>query len=373
MTDTIRVAAGDTLGKIASRLGMSVKALADANGIGDVDKIRVGQVLTVPTGTGAPPPPPSAAAGTVTVKAGDTLGKIAARTNSSVKALAEANGIRDVDNILVGQVLTVPGSALPSKSPGPATPAAEPKPAAPPTPGGTSDRFGADNLKLGVNDDFADAIKEAAEKTGMACQTVAAIINAEAAKDRGGKWLANSKAGTSTASGLTQFLDGTWRDEAQRAGGLLNAEAKALGLVSAANAILNSVKLLALRFDPRMSILAGADFARNNIAVMRRAGVIGGSIDPAGLAKLAYLAHHEGAPGAIKFLKGDMSYVKQATFNANVAASNRASFMARGGQNLGRAYRIFLAEYVDRNIVVTNFMKTVAGVTVPALSSFFKA
>lgn len=312
-------------------------------------------------------------ANTVTVKSGDTLGKIAARLGVTLKALADANGIQDVNKIRVGQVLAVPGAPAPPKPSGPSTPATPPKPTAPPTTGGTGDRFGADNLSLGVNDDFAEAIKEAAEKTGMACQTVAAIINAEAAKDRTGRWLPNSKAGTSSASGLTQFLDGTWRGEAQRAGGLLNAEAKALGLVSAANTILNGAKLLQLRFDPRMSILAGADFARNNIAAMRKAGVIGNSIDPAGLAKLAYLAHHEGAPGAIKFLKGDMSYVKQALFNANVAASNRASFMTRGGGNLGRAYRIFLADYVDRNIVVTKFMKVISGVNVPALSSFFKA
>lgn len=304
---------------------------------------------------------------TVTVKSGDTLGKIAARLGVTLKALADANGIPDVNKIRVGQVLTVPDAPATPKPPTP------PKPPAPPAPGGTGDRFGPDNLLLGVNDDFADAIKEAATKTGMACQTVAAIINAEAAKDKSGKWLAKSKATTSSASGLTQFLDATWRGEAQRAGGLLNAEAKALGLVSAANKVVDAARLLQLRFDPRVSILAGADFARNNLAAMRKVGVIGGSVDPAGLAKLAYLAHHEGAPGAIKFLKGDMSYVKQATFNANVAAKNRASFMTKGGQNLGRAYRIFLADYVDRNIVVTKFMKAIGGVNVPALSSFFKA
>jgi LysM repeat protein len=312
-------------------------------------------------------------ANNVTVKSGDTLGKIAARLGVTLKALADANGIADVNKIRVGQVLTVPGGAAAPVPPGPPAPPTPPKPPAPPTPGGTGDRFSADNLELRVNDDFADAIKEAAEKTGMACQTVAAIINAEAAKDKKGKWLPNSKAGTSSASGLTQFLDATWEGEAQRAGGLLNAEARALGLVSAANKILEATKLLKLRFDPRVSILAGADFARSNVAAMRKAGVIGGSVDPAGLAKLAYLAHHEGAPGAIKFLKGDMSFVKQATFNANVAAGNRASFMAKGGQNLGRAYRIFLADYIDRNIVVTKFMKVVTGVNVPALSDFFKA
>ncbi len=66
MADTVKVKAGDTLGKIAARLKTSVRALADANGIKDPNSIRVGQVLTVPAGipgpTASPAPPPPASA-----------------------------------------------------------------------------------------------------------------------------------------------------------------------------------------------------------------------------------------------------------------------------------------------------------------------
>lgn len=44
---------------------------------------------------------------TYTVKRGDTLGAIATRFNTTVKALAAANGIKDPDRIAVGQKLKV--------------------------------------------------------------------------------------------------------------------------------------------------------------------------------------------------------------------------------------------------------------------------
>ncbi|MEA3000869.1 MAG: hypothetical protein QOK17_2702 [Sphingomonadales bacterium] len=71
-------------------------------------------------------------ANNVTVKSGDTLGEIALRLRTSVKALAAANGISDPNKILVGQVLTVPGAA-PPPTPGPA-----PAPAPGPAPAGSA-------------------------------------------------------------------------------------------------------------------------------------------------------------------------------------------------------------------------------------------
>ncbi len=45
---TYRVRAGDTLSTIAARFGTTVKALADLNGIADPSLIRVGQLLLIP-------------------------------------------------------------------------------------------------------------------------------------------------------------------------------------------------------------------------------------------------------------------------------------------------------------------------------------
>jgi lysozyme len=52
--------------------------------------------------------PPPAVTTTYTVKAGDTLDRIAAHHNISASALAQANHISDPDKIAVGQVLTIP-------------------------------------------------------------------------------------------------------------------------------------------------------------------------------------------------------------------------------------------------------------------------
>ncbi|TDI22318.1 MAG: lytic transglycosylase [Acidobacteria bacterium] len=51
---TYRVASGDTLGRIAARHGTSVRALQSANGMGNTTMIRIGQRLRVPA-SGAPP------------------------------------------------------------------------------------------------------------------------------------------------------------------------------------------------------------------------------------------------------------------------------------------------------------------------------
>jgi hypothetical protein len=130
-------------------------------------------------------------------------------------------------------------------------------------------------------------------------------------------------------------------------------------------------RLLQMRFDPRVSILAGADFAVANLAFLGAKGVLPAVVDPAGKAKLAYLAHHEGAPGAVKFLRGDMGYVSTATFNANVPASKRAAALAAAGGSTGLAYREYMGSYIDSRIVVTNYMVSSEGVVVPKLRSFY--
>lgn len=79
--------------------------------------LAAGVVATAGVGTvgallGAPAASASAApAATYTVRAGDTLGSIAARFGTTVAALASANHLTDVNLIFAGQILTVPGGA----------------------------------------------------------------------------------------------------------------------------------------------------------------------------------------------------------------------------------------------------------------------
>lgn len=115
---------GDTLANIASRYGVSVSALAQANGIRNINLIYIGQNLVIPgssssTGQPAVPKPPSTspATGVYIVQAGDTLGRIAARYGTSVSNLMQLNGIANPNLIWVGQRLKVSGTAsgTPSK------------------------------------------------------------------------------------------------------------------------------------------------------------------------------------------------------------------------------------------------------------------
>ena len=94
---------GDTLGEVAEKLGVPVDRLAEANGIDDPDFLRAGTVLVLP-GTGG-----GVAAGYV-VREGDTLTEVADRLGSTVDDLVAANAIDDPDFLVVGAVLSVPGS-----------------------------------------------------------------------------------------------------------------------------------------------------------------------------------------------------------------------------------------------------------------------
>jgi LysM repeat protein len=50
------IVAGDTLNALAARYGVSVEALAEANGVTDPTKLQIGQVLRIPA-DGAPAAP----------------------------------------------------------------------------------------------------------------------------------------------------------------------------------------------------------------------------------------------------------------------------------------------------------------------------
>jgi LysM repeat protein len=115
---TVRVQPGQTLSGIAAANGTTVAALAAANGITNVDHVVAGTELVLPSSPSAPASAPSVAAApgssTVVVRPGDTLTAIAARYGISVAALAAANGITNVDHVVAGTRLVIPNPATPS-------------------------------------------------------------------------------------------------------------------------------------------------------------------------------------------------------------------------------------------------------------------
>jgi LysM repeat protein len=105
---------GETLSTIAYRYGVGISALAAANGIGNWNLIYVGQRLRVPTAPGPQPPP----AGRVhIVRWGETLNSIARLYGVNVWALAQTNGIWNLNLIYVGQRLIIPGGPPPPPPP----------------------------------------------------------------------------------------------------------------------------------------------------------------------------------------------------------------------------------------------------------------
>jgi murein DD-endopeptidase MepM/ murein hydrolase activator NlpD len=166
------VTEGETLYSLSRAYGVSVAAIAGANGLTQTSTLTIGQRLvipapgttaalgnppaplgvmtangtapttdTTPTTTAAatpttPAPTTTAAGGTYVVQTGDTLYGIATRHGISVAALAGANNMTTSDFVRVGQQLTIPGggTTTTAQQTPPATtsttaPAAEPTPA----------------------------------------------------------------------------------------------------------------------------------------------------------------------------------------------------------------------------------------------------
>jgi LysM repeat protein len=125
-TKPYTVAKGDSFYKIAKANGISVKALLGANlGINSA-KLKVGQVLQLPTSAAPsavvaatpasatasqPAAPTSKAQARYVVKSGDTLDRIARAHRTTVQALKAANGLTS-DRIAAGQSLKMPETKM---------------------------------------------------------------------------------------------------------------------------------------------------------------------------------------------------------------------------------------------------------------------
>jgi len=116
--DTIYVVVpGDSLSLIAEQYDTSVEALLEANGLDDAN-IFVGQELIIPGAPGSsnggtpatPTPRASGGVQTYVVQPGDTGFGIALEFDTTLEALAAANGISvdQLTDIQVGQELQIP-------------------------------------------------------------------------------------------------------------------------------------------------------------------------------------------------------------------------------------------------------------------------
>jgi LysM repeat protein len=153
------VVSGDTLGRIAKKNGVSLKALEAANPDVNPKHLKVKQKLVIPAGGSSVAEAPATSADTsadtgtettYTVKSGDTLHRIARKFGTSVKAIEAENNL-STTKIKVGEKLKIPAkaeAAAPVAAPAPVAPAPEPSaapvstvpapgPSAPTAPSGT--------------------------------------------------------------------------------------------------------------------------------------------------------------------------------------------------------------------------------------------
>lgn len=209
---------------------------------------------------------------------------------------------------------------------------------------------------LGANSGYSTAIADAAQRTGIPAAALASIINAEAAKNKDGVWQTGSRNARSSATGLGQFLSGTWKSEAQRAGTWLNDVAKRNGWLGAGGAIRSEMQapLLALRHDAQASINATADYARQSLDKLAAAGAtIGTGVDD--IAHAAYLGHHLGLGDAIRFLKGGLDDTR-ARLLLDAQIGNTAAIrqtVAAGGASA--AHRGWLLNFMARHVNASRF------------------
>ena len=89
------VKSGDTLTKISALYGVTVQQLTTANQLTNMNLIRVGQLLIIPTTN-------------YTVKAGDILIKIAKAHNVTVQQLVDTNKLTNPNLLKIGQILKIP-------------------------------------------------------------------------------------------------------------------------------------------------------------------------------------------------------------------------------------------------------------------------
>jgi membrane-bound lytic murein transglycosylase D len=116
---------GDTLGAIARKYGTTATQLTDANKLGKPPVLKIGQTLIVPMSGVTPPPAVQLAKATTstksttnrtvltsyTVRAGDTLAKIASHFNTTVDKLKSWNHLTST-KLAIGRKLLVSGQPV---------------------------------------------------------------------------------------------------------------------------------------------------------------------------------------------------------------------------------------------------------------------
>jgi hypothetical protein len=174
---------------------------------------------------------------------------------------------------------------------------------------------------------FAEPLKRAAQATGVSFDYLARTAERESRFDP------KARAGTSSATGMFQFLDQTWL-------GMVKQEGAKLGLGQEAQAIAGEggrfsvsdpamrQKIMAMREDPGVSAMMAGAFAARNGQQLEQA--LGRKPSEGEL----YMAHFLGASGARELISLARSNpdARAASSFGDAASANRSVFFDRSGR-----------------------------------------
>lgn len=260
-----------------------------------------------------------------------------------------------------------------------------------------------DNLVLGKNNVYREAILSAAKRLGLIPQAICALIDCEAAKiperipllgkdgkplkDKKGKprtrtiyevWKADSYNSKSGAAGMTQFLASTWLGHVMIPGRYIHDQCKAAGWVrledvpkkgkhwvfvlaggkttvtpNSHHADANVKACLAMRMDPTWSVNAAADYGNANLQVLKAKGFKIDGLTDMDKAKLMYLMHHEGEGAGPDFVSDTLAPTdgKKASlkskFKQQIDTKSVDKAIDEADDDVEVAYRFWLAAFVD--------------------------
>lgn len=167
--------------------------------------------------------------------------------------------------------------------------------------------YTSENLRLDPkNEKYRELIIATAKKYDHTPQSLAALINAEAACVNGMWDEESNRSNKQSAKGMTQFLDGAWKDVWKNKKSLLCIDCQDL----------SDAEVLEKRYVAKYAIDAAAAYAQKNMESFKnRTQWPVDSLPPEDKAKLQYLLHHEGLEGALRAVgKG----VEQTQKNAEI-------------------------------------------------------
>ena len=193
---------------------------------------------------------------------------------------------------------------------------------------------------------LAETVVRAAETTGVDPAYLMALADKESSL------LPESKAATSSAEGLFQFLEGTWLDVLRRYGakhGYAEA-AEAIRVVQGRSVVADESQraaLLALRRDPYLAALMAGEM------VNAHREILAGKAERDPSFSELYMAHFLGIHGASRFLELLEDKPTQIASRAfpQAAKANRAIFAKASGAKTGKGKKeapVTLAEVKNR-------------------------